>query len=213
LGDACPLPAPFPDTEIIVTAIPAATAHALLNQYIEAKDNNRAAIIDTAFAHDAWLTISLDTDAISFPSRTEGAPAIARTLVSDFARTFDRCRTYYISDSQSWHDRAMTVPWLVAMRETAAGKLRVGRGYYRLGFTADDRTRIASLHIHIDRMDVLDDPGAQALAALHDALPYPRLSPAELKAGVGRVRANRPSLGVLSAFEEPAPLPGGRETT
>ncbi len=196
-----------------MTAIPAATAEALLNQYIEAKDNNRPAIIDTAFAHDAWLTISLDTYAISFPSRTEGAPAIARTLVSDFARTFDRCRTYYISDSQSWHDGAMTVPWLVAMRETVAGKLRVGRGYYRLGFfTADGQSRIASFHIHIDRMDVLDDPGAQALAALHDALPYPCLSPAELKAGVERVLANRPSLGVLSAFEEPAPLPSGRET-
>jgi hypothetical protein len=190
-----------------VTAIPAATAEALLNQYIEAKDNNRPEIIDDAFASDAWLTISLDTDAISFPSRTEGAQAIARTLVSDFARSFDRCRTYYIGDSQSWHDGAMTLPWLVAMRETAAGKLRVGRGYYRLGFTAGDRTQIASLHIHIDRMDVIDDPGAQALAELHDALPYSRLSDAELKAGFGRVLANRPALETIRAFDEPAPLP------
>lgn len=200
-------PAQRPDMENTVTAIPAATAEALLNQYIEAKDNNRPAIIDAAFARDAWLTISLDTDAISFPSRTEGAQAIARTLVSDFARTFDRCRTYYVGDRQSWQDGAMTLPWLVAMRETAAGKLRVGRGYYRLGFTADDPTRIASLHIHIDRMDVIDDPGAQALAALHDVLPYPRLSAAELDAGFGRVLVEQPALDGLGAFAEPAPLP------
>ncbi|CAG9166067.1 hypothetical protein LMG23992_00679 [Cupriavidus laharis] len=191
-----------------MTAIPAATAQALLNRYIEAKDNNRPEIIDEAFARDAWLTISLNTDAISFPSRTEGAPAIARTLVSDFARTFDRCRTYYIIDNQSWDGGAMTIPWLVAMRETGAGKLRVGRGYYRIGFTeADEHARIANLHIHIDRMDVVDDPGAQTLAILHESLPYPRLSLTELRAGVDRALANRPSLEYLRAFAEPAPLP------
>ncbi|WER44643.1 hypothetical protein CupriaWKF_09810 [Cupriavidus sp. WKF15] len=191
-----------------MTAIPAAAAQALLHQYIEAKDNNRPEIIHDAFANDAWLTISLNTDAISFPSRTEGAAAIARTLVSDFARIFDRCRTYYIGDSQSWHDGAMIVPWLVAMRETAATKLRVGRGYYRLGFVmTDGKARIASFHIHIDRMDVIDDPGARALAALHASLPYPEVRTAELKAGIERALANRPALEALRSFAFPAALP------
>lgn len=189
------------------------TAEALLNKYIQAKDNNQPEIIHEAFAEDAWLTISLNTDTISFPSRTEGATAIASTLVSEFARTFDRCRTYYLGDGQSLDegadDGAVTVQWLVAMRETAAHKLRIGRGYYRLGFTAatDGGDRIASLHIHIDRMDVIDDPGAQALAMLQGFLPYPRLSLTELESGFDRLVANRPALEYLRLFAAPAPLP------
>lgn len=190
-----------------MTTIAPAAAEALLNQYIEGKDNNQPDIIHQAFAQDATLTISLNTDAISFPSKTEGAAAIAKTLVSDFALTFDRCRTYYLRDAQSWEDGAVTIPWLVAMRETAASKLRVGRGYYRLSFTGTgEHGRIASLHIHIDRMDVVDDPGAKALSMLQTCLPYPRLAVADLEAGFSQLVANRPALEILRVFAEPAPL-------
>ncbi|WP_354683339.1 hypothetical protein [Cupriavidus necator] len=185
-------------------------AKALLGRYVDAKDNNRPALIPEAFAQDASLTFSIDTDAISFPARTEGASAIARTLVSDFAQTFDRCRTYYIGDAAAaLTGDTMTIPWLVVMRETAAQTLRAGKGFYRWGFAAGQvgSYRIASLHIHIERMDSVPDPGAAVLTALQSALPYPWLPEPALKTVVEGYAAAQPELAFLQAFAEPARLP------
>ncbi|MBF6992301.1 MULTISPECIES: nuclear transport factor 2 family protein [Cupriavidus] len=162
-------------------------AQALLASYVEAKDNNRPALIHEAFAQDATLTFSIDTDTISFPAKTEGAAAIAATLVTDFAQTFDRCRTYYVGDlSLAEAGATLTVPWLVLMREKAAHTLRAGKGVYRWGFARqqDGTYRIGSLHIHIARMDVVPDAGAAMLAALQAALPYPWLPSQTLQAAV-----------------------------
>ncbi|MGH8790698.1 MAG: hypothetical protein ACREYA_37340 [Cupriavidus necator] len=193
-----------------MNTIPLATAKARLAQYVEAKDNNRPSLIHEAFAPDASLTFSIDTDSISFPPKAEGADAIAATLVSEFAKTFDRCRTYYIGDVAAALDgNAMTIPWLVVMRETAASALRVGKGYYRWGFTAgDDGTyRIASLHIHIERMDTIADPGAVTLAALQAALPYPWLPAPVLAASIEAQASAQPALGFLNVFAQAARMP------
>ncbi|CAJ95289.1 SnoaL-like domain-containing protein [Cupriavidus necator] len=190
-----------------MNTIPLATAKARLAQYVEAKDNNRPALIHEAFAPDASLTFSIDTDSISFPPKAEGADAIASTLVSEFAKTFDRCRTYYIGDVAAALDgNAMTIPWLVVMRETAASALRVGKGHYRWGFAAgDDGTyRIASLHIHIERMDTIADPGAVTLAALQAALPYPWLPAPVLAAAIEAHTGAQPALGFLNVFAQAA---------
>jgi hypothetical protein len=193
-----------------MNTIPLATAKACLARYVEAKDNNRPALIREAFAADASLTFSIDTDSISFPPKAEGADAIAATLVSEFAKTFDRCRTYYIGDVAAALDgNAMTIPWLVVMRETAANALRVGKGYYRWGFAAgDDGTyRIATLHIHIERMDTSADPGAVTLAALQAALPYPWLPAPVLAAGIAMQTTAQPALGFLAVFAQAARMP------
>ncbi|QUN26405.1 nuclear transport factor 2 family protein [Cupriavidus sp. KK10] len=193
-----------------MNTIPLATAKARLAQYVEAKDNNRPTLIHEAFAPDASLTFSIDTDSISFPPRAEGADAIAATLVSEFAKTFDRCRTYYIGDVGAALDgNAMTIPWLVVMRETAASALRVGKGYYRWGFAAgDDGTyRIASLHIHIERIDTIADPGAVTLAALQAALPYPWLPAPVLAASIEAQASAQPALGFLNVFAQAARMP------
>ncbi|WP_316154856.1 nuclear transport factor 2 family protein [Cupriavidus sp. BIC8F] len=190
-----------------MNTIPLATAKARLAQYVEAKDNNRPALIHEAFAPDASLTFSIDTDSISFPPKADGADAIASTLVSEFAKSFDRCRTYYIGDVAAALDgNAMTIPWLVVMRETAASALRVGKGYYRWGFAADDdgTYRIASLHIHIERMDTIADPGAVTLAALQAALPYPWLPAPVLAASIEAQTSAHPALGFLNVFAQAA---------
>ncbi len=190
-----------------MNTIPLATAKARLAQYAEAKDNNRPVLIHEAFAPDASLTFSIDTDSISFPPKTEGADAIAATLVSEFAKTFDRCRTYYIGDVAAALDgNAMTVPWLVVMRETAANALRVGKGYYRWGFAAgDDGTyRIASLHIHIERMDTIADPGAVTLTGLQAALPYPWLPAPVLAASIEAQTSAHLALDFLNVFAQAA---------
>ncbi|WP_439687385.1 SnoaL-like domain-containing protein [Cupriavidus oxalaticus] len=183
--------------------IPLPEAQALLARYVEAKDHNRPALIHEAFAPDAALTFSIDTDTISFPAKTEGAAAIAATLVTDFARTFDRCRTYYVGDlSLAADGTTLTVPWLVLMRETAAHTLRAGKGIYRWGFARqpDGTYRIASLHIHIARMDVVPDAGAAMLAALQAALPYPWLPLPTLRAAVEAQAAADARLAFLKEF-------------
>ncbi|MFJ4293345.1 nuclear transport factor 2 family protein [Cupriavidus sp. NPDC089707] len=178
-------------------------AQALLARYVDAKDNNRPALIHEAFTPNATLTFSIDTDTISFPAKTEGAAAIAATLVTDFAKTFDRCRTYYVGDlSLAAEGATLTVPWLVLMRETAAHTLRVGRGIYRWGFAwqQDGTYRIGSLHIHIARMDVMPDAGAAMLAALQAALPYPWLPSQTLQASAAAQASADARLAFLKEF-------------
>lgn len=155
--------------------IPLPLAKLLLEKYVQAKDNNRPELIHEAFATDAVLTFSIQTDTINFPPRSEGATDIAKTLVSDFAQTFDRCRTYYVSDKLAFENNTITIPWFVAMREAATRTMRAGKGFYRWGFCTarDDSWRIATLHIHIERMDSIPDAGAVSLQSLHTAMSYP----------------------------------------
>jgi hypothetical protein len=158
----------------------------LLETYIDAKDNTKPARIHEAFAPDAVLTFSLATPNITFPSRSVGADAIATTLVSDFGARYSRCRTYYVcgADELVVRDRTIeALPWLVVMREEAAGALRIGHGTYRWTFDGNDSARrVSQFHIHIARMDVVGDPDGARLERLQDGLSYPWLDPDDLAA-------------------------------
>jgi hypothetical protein len=158
----------------------------LLETYIDAKDNTKPARIHEAFAPDAVLTFSLATPNIAFPARSVGADAIATTLVTDFGTRYSRCRTYYVCEADALvvRDRVIeALPWLVVMREEAAGALRIGHGTYRWTFEANDTApRVSQFHIHIARMDVIADPDGTWLARLQDGLSYPWLRPDDLAA-------------------------------
>ncbi|MEX3844112.1 hypothetical protein [Paraburkholderia sp. BR10882] len=160
-----------------------------LETYIDAKDNTKPARIYEAFAQDAELTFSLATPNIAFPARSVGAEAIAKTLVSDFGERYSRCRTYYLCEATALVARERTIealPWLVVMREDAAGALRIGHGTYRWTFDSNDiAPRVSAFHIHIARMDVIDDPDGARLERLQQGLSYPWLAPAELAARYG----------------------------
>lgn len=160
-----------------------------LETYIDAKDNTKPTRIHEAFAPDAELTFSLATPNITFPARSVGAEAIAKTLVSDFGERYSRCRTYYLCEADALAVRERTIdalPWLVVMREDAAGALRIGHGTYRWRFDANDfAPRVCALHIHIARMDVIDDPDGARLERLQDGLRYPWLAPNDLGARYG----------------------------
>ena len=80
------------------------------------------------------LTYSIATDTISFPARTVGLDAITRTLVVDFATRFESCKTYYVCEAPRGRSTFARIPWLVVMREPAAGSLRIGKGYYEWSF-------------------------------------------------------------------------------
>nr|WKF57749.1 hypothetical protein HUO10_002243 [Paraburkholderia busanensis] len=174
-----------------------------LDIYIDAKDDTRPERIAEAFAGDAVLTMSLATSNIAFPARTVGADAIARTLVIDFGKQYTRCRTYYVCDAlEVSADGVVELPWLVVMREPAAGALRVGHGVYR--WTFDDAAAVTALHIHIARMDVVADGEGRLLDALQAGLAYPWLTPDALRTHFDELARGTPELAFAKAFSRPA---------
>ena len=180
-----------------------------LEGYIDAKDNTRPERVAKVFAPDAVLTLSLATANITFPSRTVGAEAIAKTLVSDFGLQYAQCRTYYVCDTlHAANGQIDALPWLVLMREPATGALRVGHGVYR--WTFDGVARVTGFHIHIARMDVVPDADAKLLAQLQDALDYPWLAPAALREYFETLARKTPAPAFIDAFAVPAAAPSAQ---
>ncbi|MDS0795808.1 nuclear transport factor 2 family protein [Burkholderia pseudomultivorans] len=185
--------------------LPAESVRALLECYLRAKDLNRPALIADCFAADAELSFSLARDDIDFPARVAGAPAIAHTLVGDFGERFERCRTYYVCMEPSVDEAGVSaMPWLVAMRQKDSGALRIGHGAYRWRFASDANGigRIAALHIHIARMDTIDDPDGAKLTALHAAFGYPWLPPQALTRGFAALAAAHPGWTFVAPFRQ-----------
>lgn len=98
--------------------------------------------------------------------------------------------------------------WLVVMRQKDNGALRVGHGTYRWQFAgngeSDDAARIAALHIHIARMDTIDDPKSAKLDALHGAFGYPWLPAHAFARGLADVAAAQPEWVFLTPFRQAA---------
>jgi hypothetical protein len=182
------------------------TPAALLERYVEAKDFTRPQLMRDIYAADALLTYSIATDAIEFPAKVRGVEGITSTLVVDFALRFDRCRTYYLCDAPPARSAAVAqVPWLVVMREPAWSRLRMGKGFYRWTFQAGagDGVRVAGMHIHIERMDPIEDPGARLLERIQAPLPYPWLAPAVLDESLARLATSDAALRFLDEFRIP----------
>jgi hypothetical protein len=182
------------------------TPAALLERYVEAKDFTRPHLMRAIYVPDAVLTYSIATDAIEFPAEVRGVEGITDTLVVDFALKFDRCRTYYLCDAPPRQSLPVAeVPWLVVMREPALSRLRVGKGFYRWTFrpAASNGVLVAAMHIHIERMDLIEDPDARLLERIQAPLPYPWLSPAVLDARLRALAAGDPALLFLEQFRVP----------
>lgn len=177
----------------------------LLEHYAQAKDRNRPLLILECYAAHALLTYSIATDTISFPAKVAGADAIAQTLVRDFRRNFDCCRTYYVCDALPGDTRSIDfLPWLVIMRQISNQALRLGRGWYRWQFERDAAgMRVSAMHIHIERMDIIEDRDGEKRDELHAALAYPWLAPAILRESLERLIRQRPGFAFLEGFQWP----------
>jgi hypothetical protein len=189
---------------------PTSGAGRLLERYVAAKDGNRPDLMDEIYAPDAVLTYSIATDSISFPPRTVGLEAITRTLVVEFGQRFTGCRTYYVVDGPPGSDASMPfVPWLVLMREAARSCLRIGRGFYAWTFerTGAGPLRVKAMHIHIDRMDPVQDGDGHLLATLQAPLPYPWLQPATLHDAFHRLAGSGTMPALLDHFKLPLTRP------
>ena len=182
------------------------TPRSLLERYVEAKDQVRPHRMPAIYAASAVLTFSIAIDTISFPHRVVGLDGITKTLVVDFATKFSQCKTFYICDfAPGQEDRIAIVPWLVLMRESASSHLRIGKGYYKWTFEkhGDGDTQVAAMHIHIERMDVIEDRDGKILHALQSALPYPWLPPALLLEKFEQLMQRTPGLEFLDSFKTP----------
>jgi hypothetical protein len=182
------------------------TPQSLLELYVEAKDLTRPHLVPRIYALDAVLTFSIATETISFPLRVEGRDGIAKTLVVDFGARFSRCKTYYVCVAPPDEgDDMVLLPWLVSMRETAVGSLRFGRGCYRWSFgrRGNQGIRVTAMHIHIDRMDEIQDTGGELLEATQSGLPYPWLPPTVLRSRYEALAQSDRALAFVDAFKLP----------
>lgn len=156
----------------------------LLERYVQAKDLTQPRLMQEIYTRDAVLTYSIATDAISFPSRAVGLEQITDTLVVGFATRFSRCKTYYVCESAPRQDaNTVLVPWLVLMRENHTRCLRAGKGCYHWSFQrqTDGTVRVFAMHIHIERMEPVEDEGGELLRIAQSDLPYPWLPEAVLR--------------------------------
>lgn len=181
----------------------------LLEAYLRAKDLDQPSVIPECYAPEAVLSFSIATDQISFPKRVRGAYAIAQTLVGDFRRRFDCCKTWYVCDSLAAVGVEIDfLPWLVVMREKSTSALRLGKGYYRWAFErGESRMWVSAMHIHIERMDIIEDGNGEKREQLHAALPYPWLRPAVLSEAFASLQQQNPALAFLGDFRDPVARP------
>lgn len=173
---------------------------------MEAKDLGRPHLMRQIYAADAVLTFSIATDAISFPERVAGIDAITKTLIVDFGAKYKRCKTYYVCDSAPRSAEPISVvPWLVLMHEPAQTCLRIGKGYYEWTFGPQGRAdmQVVGMHIHIERMDPVEDAHGRLLTAAQSVLPYPWLPPKTMGVAFRALREADPESAFLQDFGTP----------
>lgn len=149
---------------------------ALIRTYIRAKDENRPHLMPHAFAADATLQMTVKSEAISFPARSDGVAAISDVLVRRFGQTYDNVYTFCLTDSRPAHDATRyQCDWLVGMSNKLDGNVRVGCGSYVWAFTPQEQgRRVQALDIVIEAMEVLPPDTTQPVFdGWIGQLPYP----------------------------------------
>ena len=181
------------------------TPKELLEAYVQAKDGNQPALMADIYAPDAVLTFSNETDTIAFPARTEGADGIEEVLVRDLRSRFDHVKTWYVCDAAPPDGKDIAIlPWLVIMQQMSNGALRIGKGYYRWSFASyASATQVTAMHIHIERMDVIEDHDGKKREALQAALAYPWLRPVAMHESFRDLMRQHSTLAFLRDFLEP----------
>jgi hypothetical protein len=147
------------------------------------------------FSTDASVQINVLNGDMSFPARTTGLPALRDLLVRGFSEQYEDVSTHCCLDSANYHANALHCAWLVCLRESASGVVRLGWGRYRWQFQevsvdCNNQDRLVDhLQIDIDQMQPVHAEQADNLLDRMMDLPYPWFSLSMLSP-------------VLSGFEE-----------
>ncbi|WP_420997469.1 hypothetical protein ACKI2N_020360 [Cupriavidus sp. 30B13] len=179
---------------------PSLDAQSLIGTYIRAKDENRPHRMAHAFAPGAVLEMTVKSEAIAFPARSEGLAAITEVLVRRFGQTYDNVYTLCLAGAPPAADAdAYRCDWLVGMTDKASGGVRAGCGSYAwtFGGAAGER-RVQALEIVIEAMEVL--PADAALPVIDGwlaRLPYPWCTAAQASAAAPALAGLEPVLAYL----------------
>lgn len=150
---------------------------AILEKYIEGKDQDRYGILEEIYSPEATVSFEINTEDIQFPGTIRGNVEIAKILSMDFNRKYHQVKTYYLSkDSMESESLEVSVQkWLVAMRERNNGSIRIGTGYYdwEFEYDQDSRLQIKKHKIFIHTMLELPADKLEILQYLHATLSYP----------------------------------------
>jgi hypothetical protein len=146
----------------------------LIQTYFLAKDNNRPHLMERAFAKNAELTITVNTDAIAFPSTIHGLSGISDTLVRKFGITYENIYSFCLQRPEAGMDAChFSCDWLVGMSDKEHHNARVGCGRYDWTFQSAAPGLIERLHITIATMAVLPATERQTVLEWISGLPYP----------------------------------------
>jgi hypothetical protein len=155
------------------------TPEALLRDYVRAKDENRAHLIDAVFCASACLEMRVKTADIRFPAVSQGAAAIADVLARRFNQTYENIYTFYLDRPAAGPGKTADWPpvfacdWLVGMSEKDGGAVRVGCGRYEWVFRQQPPCRAERLAITIEAMQTLPARRLPEILAWLLALDYP----------------------------------------
>jgi hypothetical protein len=163
-----------------------------IQAYLRAKDENRPHLMKLAFAVDAGLEMTVETDTISFPPVTKGIDAITQVLVRDFGQVYENVYTFCLTAPPSSTDGVFRCRWMVGMSEKASGAIRVGCGYYNWSFQISEPHLVEKLGITIKMMEVLPSDYLRPVMSWLHRLPYPWCPTSEATKGMPD----------LAAFEE-----------
>jgi len=91
------------------------------------------------------------------------------------------------------------------MNEPARDCMRIGKGCYEWTFEVQGpgRVQVVAMHIHIERMDPVDDGDGLLLSAVQAVLPYPWLPPNVMRSRLGTLSETDPPLAFLRDFQVP----------
>ncbi len=120
--------------------------------------------------------MTVKSEAIAFPARSEGLAVISDVLVRRFGQSYDNVYTFCLADAPPAGDaQRYGCDWLVGMTDKASGGVRVGCGSYAWEFSEQaGARRVQALTIVIEAMEVLPPEAAQpVLDGWLSRLPYP----------------------------------------
>jgi len=145
----------------------------IISQYIQAKDANKPFLMQKAFVDSALLEMKVNTEAITFPTKTTGVDGITQILVRGFSEQYENVYTVCLADSVTEQKTILSCQWLVGMAERKTGNIKVGCGVYDWSFENREKPKVESLMITIACMDIIDRQHSDVVFDWLSALPYP----------------------------------------
>ena len=127
----------------------------MVEQYLAAKDGNRAWIMKHVFAPNAVLNMSVNSEEVSFPAEVRSAEKLVEILCTDFNRQHENVFTFCLTPAPAQDVTALSCDWLVAMTRKSDQALLLGCGRYDWAFEHGETSRVSQLRIAIEMMQAM----------------------------------------------------------